>query len=405
MAIKMKKSDLVIAFTIIAALLAGVMAGLVGCQNGLTDGLDLGTESVTVDGGGIWGGGGTPPSTVPATGLVLKDAAGGSTDTLSGAAITMNVGETKTVYADVRPANATDGAVQWTSSHTASVTTGTPHLQAAGIWLNQEVTLTAGSTLGTATISAHVDGVTPDKTFTVIVQTPATVPVSSVTVTPNTLTLEVGKSATLTADVQPANATNPTVTWTSADDDIATVDPATGEVTGVTETLGDVVITATADGQSDTCTVTVIKASTSAPPPVPPGGSGIGGSGGNGTHAPVISIGGGGYLGTTLTWQLGRGSSKTDTIEASIMGETGGFDYLDWDFDPPNGTDTQGVITLNNRPGTTGPWQQGSATMSITANGKVEEVKIKVQNCDVNGNPATGAHSVEDTFTMTVTKP
>ncbi|GHV30054.1 hypothetical protein AGMMS4952_16530 [Spirochaetia bacterium] len=189
---------------------------------------------------------------IPATGLALrKDALTPiEVDTLSGETITLHVGETKTIYADVTPAEATNGAVQWTSANTSLVSTETPLLEAEGSWLRQEVTIRARSTptTGPVTISAHVDGVTPDKTFFVNVL-PA---VNSVTVSPKTLELFVGQSSTLTAVVLPVGVP----VWISEDGGtIASVDPVTGRVTG--RAPGTAVIHATRGGISDTCTVNV----------------------------------------------------------------------------------------------------------------------------------------------------
>lgn len=81
--------------------------------------------------------------------------------------------------------------------------------------------------------------------------------VTSVTVFPKTLSLEVGLTGTLTATVTPDNATDKTVTWTSSNDKVATV-AADGTVTPVGE--GTATITATAaNGKKDTCTVKVTK--------------------------------------------------------------------------------------------------------------------------------------------------
>lgn len=81
------------------------------------------------------------------------------------------------------------------------------------------------------------------------------VAVTSVTVSPKTLNLEVGQTGTLTATVMPDNATDKTVTWTSNNDKVATV-AADGTVTAVGE--GTATITATAaNGKKDTCKVTV----------------------------------------------------------------------------------------------------------------------------------------------------
>ena len=65
-----------------------------------------------------------------------------------------------------------------------------------------------------------------------------------------------GQTGTLTATVTPDNATDKTVTWTSSDKNVATVDKDNGTVTPVGE--GTATITATAaNGKKDTCKVTV----------------------------------------------------------------------------------------------------------------------------------------------------
>ena len=83
--------------------------------------------------------------------------------------------------------------------------------------------------------------------------TDTTVAVSSVSVSPATLSLEAGGTAKLTAKVSPSNATNQTVTWSSSDQSVATV--SNGSVIGVAE--GTVTITATVGDKSATCSVTV----------------------------------------------------------------------------------------------------------------------------------------------------
>lgn len=78
--------------------------------------------------------------------------------------------------------------------------------------------------------------------------------VTSVTLDPTTLSLAVDGNSTITATVAPDDATNPTVTWSSSDNEVATVDDD-GKVVGVK--AGEATITATADGKSATCVVTV----------------------------------------------------------------------------------------------------------------------------------------------------
>ena len=69
------------------------------------------------------------------------------------------------------------------------------------------------------------------------------VAVTSVTVTPATASVEVNKTVQLSASVLPANATDPTVTWSSDKENIAVVS-ANGLVTAKAE--GSAVISATA---------------------------------------------------------------------------------------------------------------------------------------------------------------
>ena len=80
-----------------------------------------------------------------------------------------------------------------------------------------------------------------------------TVAVESVTLNKTELTLEVGDEETLTATVAPDNATDKTVTWSSDNAAVATVE--NGKVTAVF--AGSATITATAGDKSATCTVTV----------------------------------------------------------------------------------------------------------------------------------------------------
>ena len=104
---------------------------------------------------------------------------------------------------------------------------------------------------GSATITAKAG----DKSATCAVTVKAkVVPVSSVSLNKATLELTEGDSETLTATVAPDNATNKTVTWSSSDASVATVDNG-GKVTAVK--AGSATITAKAGDKSTTCAVTV----------------------------------------------------------------------------------------------------------------------------------------------------
>ena len=84
---------------------------------------------------------------------------------------------------------------------------------------------------------------------------PVVVPVEGVKLDKNELPLTVGDSATLTATVEPAEATNKNVTWTSDNEEVATV--IDGKVTAVAAGTANITVT-TEDGEyTATCVVTV----------------------------------------------------------------------------------------------------------------------------------------------------
>ena len=140
-----------------------------------------------------------------------------------------------------------------------SVTNGT---LPDGLTLNSDGTITGTpSAVGSSTFTVtatNKDSGSDSKEFTLTIN-PAPVLVNSVTLNKSELALYTGGSATLTATVQPEDATNKAVNWSSSDEAVATVD-TNGKVTAVGE--GNATITATAaDGStiSATCTVTVTQ--------------------------------------------------------------------------------------------------------------------------------------------------
>lgn len=81
-----------------------------------------------------------------------------------------------------------------------------------------------------------------------------TIPATDITISSKPLELEVGKTETLTATLTPTGADG-AIIWSSNAQNIATVDPGTGEVTAVS--VGEAIITATCGELTDTCKVTV----------------------------------------------------------------------------------------------------------------------------------------------------
>jgi uncharacterized protein YjdB len=141
--------------------------------------------------------------------------------------------------ATVAPADA-DQTVTWSSDNESTVKVDAS---------TGEVTAIA---VGEATITATTaNGITDECKVTV-----NPIEVTSVTVTPSTLTIERTKKQTLTANVEPENATYKTITWSSSDESTVKVDASTGEVTAIA--VGSATITATAtNGTTATCEVTV----------------------------------------------------------------------------------------------------------------------------------------------------
>lgn len=158
--------------------------------------------------------------------------------TLDKAELTLVEGQEAELKATVKPDDATDKMVTWTSSDEAVATVADGKVNAVKA--------------GTATITAKAGA--KEATCKVTV-TAALVPVESIKLDKESLNLVEGAKATLTATVTPDNATDKTVTWTSSDEAIATV--VNGEVTAVKE--GTATITAKAGDKEATCKVTVAK--------------------------------------------------------------------------------------------------------------------------------------------------
>lgn len=84
------------------------------------------------------------------------------------------------------------------------------------------------------------------------------VAVTGVTLDQTSLTLEAGQTAQLTATVQPGNADNQAVTWSSSDNNIVSVD-ATGKITANAKGSATITVTTADGGKTATCTVTVTE--------------------------------------------------------------------------------------------------------------------------------------------------
>ena len=153
--------------------------------------------------------------------------------------LTLVEGESEVLTATVKPSDATDKSLTWYSSDKSIATV-------------EDGKVTANKA-GEATITVKAGAI--EKACKVTVSAKV-IPVESIGLDHETLTLVEGNTATLVATVTPDNATDKTVTWTSQKPEIATVYDA-GEVSAKSE--GQTIITATAGSKSATCLVTVEK--------------------------------------------------------------------------------------------------------------------------------------------------
>lgn len=161
--------------------------------------------------------------------------------TLNKNSLTLDVGGNYKLVASIKPNNATDKNVTWASSNSKVVTVKNGEVKAVGA--------------GSAVITASAGGKSVKCNVTVNKVKDDTVAVTSITLNKNSLTLDVGGSATLVATVNPENATDKKVTWTSSNTSVVTVN--NGEVKAVG--AGSAVITVSVGGKSVQCNVTVNK--------------------------------------------------------------------------------------------------------------------------------------------------
>ncbi|MBQ6280326.1 MAG: Ig domain-containing protein, partial [Mycoplasma sp.] len=146
--------------------------------------------------------------------------------TLDKTSMTLAVGDTETLSANVFPETATDKSVTWSSNNeSVAIVNENGTITAIGVG-NATITVTTNDGGLTATCEVtvdtiHVTGVTLDKTST---------------------TLAVGDTKTLTATILPENATDKSVTWSSNNESVAIVNE-NGTITAIG--VGNATITVT----------------------------------------------------------------------------------------------------------------------------------------------------------------
>lgn len=203
-------------------------------QNGLVTAVAKGEAVITakaIDGSGVTA---TCKVTVIATDVTsIKITANGST--------TLKAAETLQLTATVLPETATDKSVRWSSA--------SPEI--ADVNENGLVTAYAvGKTIITATAAS---GLSDEITVTV-----EPTLISSIILNQPSLTMRVTNEVQLSATILPTTATDKSLTWTSSNASIASVD-ASGKVTAIKEGQTSIICTANdGSGVAATCIVNVV---------------------------------------------------------------------------------------------------------------------------------------------------
>ena len=199
--------------------------------------LDTNGKTITVESGGKLEGEPTGSGTVKIAPTITTESLPGGT-----------VGEP---YTETILAATGDASITW------SVSNGS---LPAGLSLSKDGKITGTPTTegtSTFTVTATNNIGSDSREFTLKIEKPAFIPVTSLELNKDSLTLQENSSDTLIATVKPDDATNRGVTWESSDTSIATVSED-GTVTAIS--AGNATITATAadgSGVSASCELTV----------------------------------------------------------------------------------------------------------------------------------------------------
>ena len=174
------------------------------------------------------------PQAVPAAGIRLTKTSA-----------ELDEGETLELFYKLEPSDATTQGVVWASDNTDVATV-------------DEKGLVTAVKAGDATITVSVKGQPEIKATCTITVKSSSIAVTKLTLSESSAKVSVGKTLTLSCTIEPSNATNKELIWSSSDETIATVD-AQGVVTGVK--AGPVTITVASESNPSvtaTCTVTVV---------------------------------------------------------------------------------------------------------------------------------------------------
>ena len=291
-------------------------------DNGLVTAVKEGSATITAKAG---------DKTATCTVTISKTVVAVTSVTLNKTSLSLMEQDTYQLVATVTPADATDKTVTWTSSNSSVAT-----VDGNGV--------VKGVAVGSATITAKAGSKTATCAVTI---TQMIIPVTSITLDYAFYEIARGKVFTLTATVLPDNATNRTVTWSSSNKAVATVDK-NGNVTAVK--AGTTTITATVGNLSASCVVTVVVPVTSI----------------------VLNI-------TSKTLK----ENETVKLTATVKPTDATDPSVSWASDKPN------VATVDNNGNVTAV-SEGVATITATAGEMTATCTITVSNTASGGHEGTG---------------
>ena len=177
--------------------------------------------------------------------VVIVPSGGGAVTgiTLSQHELTLVKGATATLTATVIPADASNKNFSWKSDDEAI----------AKVENGMVTAVSKGETIIRVTTEV---GSKTDECKVIVKEESDPVAVTGVKLAYNDLTLKIGKSFTLIATVEPANATNKTVTWSSSNSTVASVTNM-GVVQAKAAGTADITVTTADGGYTATCSFTV----------------------------------------------------------------------------------------------------------------------------------------------------
>lgn len=200
-------------------------------QDGKVTAIGVGSATITVKTGD---GGKTSTCVVDVKPLI-------SSIELNKSSAELGVGKNDKLTASISPDDAYDKSVTWNSSDSSVATVSTD-----GVVI--------GKSVGTAIITATANdgsGISASCTYTILPL------VSSVSLNKDSVTLSTGSTESLSVEVEPSDAFDKSVSWSSSNEGVAIVDH-NGKITAIA--AGTAIIKATANdagAQYDTCSVTV----------------------------------------------------------------------------------------------------------------------------------------------------